>query len=262
MRVPRGGILVVHGAPGGGKTSLLLTLAGRMEFTQGALEVAGRLLPDQRHGVRGATALAEIAGVNDLDPLLTVGDHLTERLAGRTWLPWVSSTDRDRAQRLLTDLLGYAVSAVPAAHASAGIGLATRVRELAPFERWVLGVTLALVDDPEILLVDDVDALRGPADRAAAWAVLVSLAGSPVSRFARGSAGRALTVIASCRDAGEARHTLAAVSADVRESGIPVVELPLSSRSGDPDMLLPDHSDDRWTDPITDLSDGLSEKVH
>ena len=182
VRVPRGGVLVAHGAPGGGKTSLLLTLAGRMAFTQGRLEVVGRLLPDQRHGVR-------------------------------TWLPWVSSADRDRAQRLLTDLLGYAGSAVPAAHASARIGFATRVRELAPLERWVLGVSLALLDDPEILLVDDVDALRGPDDRAAAW-----------------------------------------------------VELPLASRGADPGAVLPDpspdHSGDPWTDPVADLSDGLSEKVH
>ncbi len=266
VRVPRGGVLVVHGAPGGGKTSLLLTLAGRMAFTQGRLEVAGRLLPDQRHGVRSATALAETAGVNDLDPLLTVGDHLTERLAGRTWLPWVSSADRDRAQRLLTDLLGYAGSAVPAAHASARIGFATRVRELAPLERWVLGVALALLDDPEILLVDDVDALRGPDDRAAAWAVLASLAGSPVSRSRQGAAGLVLTVVASCRDLGEARAALAVASADVREGGIPLVELPLASRGADPGAVLPDpspdHSGDPWTDPVADLSDGLSEKVH
>ncbi len=195
-----------------------------------------------------------------------MGDHLTERLAGRTWLPWVSSADRDRAQRLLTDLLGYAGSAVPAAHASARIGFATRVRELAPLERWVLGVSLALLDDPEILLVDDVDALRGPDDRAAAWAVLASLAGSPVSRSRQGAAGLMLTVVASCRDLGEARAALAVASADVREGGIPLVELPLASRGADPGAVLPDpspdHSGDPWTDPVADLSDGLSEKVH
>lgn len=205
LRVPEGGILVVHGAPGGGKTSLLLTLAGRMAFTAGSLDVAGRLLPDQRHGVRKATALAEITGVNDLDPLLSIGDHLTERLAGRGWLPWVGSHARDRATGLLTDLLGYAVSAVPAAHASPSLASTTRVRDLAPLERWVLGVTLRYF---EILLVDDIDGLRGSDDLPPS-AVLASLAGSQVRRTARTQPARALTVVVSCRDLHEATDALA-----------------------------------------------------
>ena len=260
LRVPEGGILVVHGAPGGGKTSLLLTLAGRMAFTAGSLDVAGRLLPDQRHGVRKATALAEITGVNDLDPLLSIGDHLTERLAGRGWLPWVGSHARDRATGLLTDLLGYAVSAVPAAHASPSLASTTRVRDLAPLERWVLGVTLALLDDPEILLVDDIDGLRGSDDRAAAWAVLASLAGSQVRRTARTQPARALTVVVSCRDLHEATDALAGAG------GIPLVSLALASRSAEADSFVTEHTGDPWTDPVAasfpDPADELSEKVH
>ncbi len=263
LRVPEGGVLVVHGAPGGGKTSLLLTLAGRMAFTAGSLDVAGRLLPDQRHGVRKATALAEITGVNDLDPLLSIGDHLTERLAGRGWLPWVGSHARDRATGLLTDLLGYAVSAVPAAHASPSLASTTRVRDLAPLERWVLGVTLALLDEPEILLVDDIDGLRGSDDRAAAWAVLASLAGSPVRRTARThrtQPARALTVVVSCRDLHEATDALAGAG------GIPLVSLALASRSAEADSFVTEHTGDPWTDPVaasfTDPADELSEKVH
>ena len=101
------------------------------------------------------------------------------------------------------------MSAVPAAHASPSLDSTTRVRDLAPLERWVLGVTLALLDDPEILLVDDIDGLRGSDDRAAAWAVLASLAGSPVRRTARTQPARALTVVVSCRDLHEATDALA-----------------------------------------------------
>ena len=288
IRVPQGALLVVHGAPGAGKTSLLLTLSGRMTFTEGSLEVAGRLLPDQRHGVRGASALGEITGVNDLDPLLTVGDHLTERLAGRTWVPWVRSADRDRAQRLLTDLLGYAASAAPAAHAAASVNPGTRVSELTPLERWVLGVTLALLDDPELLLVDDVDGLRGPDDRAAAWAVLASLAGTPVSAARHATSGRVRTVIASCRDLDEATEALAAAgvgvdlggdtgrstattvlgerAAGAGDGGIRLLDLALTSRGADPETFLPDHTGDPWRDPVaatlTDPALELSEKVH
>ena len=278
LHVPLGGILVVHGAPGGGKTSLLLALAGRMDFTAGSLEVAGRLLPDQRHGVRRATALAELPGVNDLDPLLTVGDHLTERLAGRTWLPWVGAGDRDRAERLLTEILGYAISAVPAAHTHATLASTTRVRELAPLERWVLGVTLALLDDPEILLVDDIDGLRGSDDRAAAWAVLTSLAGSSVHRSARTEP--TLTVVVSCRDLAEASTALSAAGAGAgqgaspreggriggRDGGIPLVSVALASRGAEPEAFFTDTTGDPWADPVAasfpDPADELSEKVH
>lgn len=261
--IPAGSVLVVHGAPGGGKTSLLLTLAGRMDFTHGSLEIAGKLMPDQRHAVRKATALAEIPGVNDLDPLLTVGDHLTERLAGRTWHPWVGSADRARAEQLLAQVLGYAVRTVPAAHASQALSPSTRVRDLAPLERWALGVTLALLDRPEILLVDDVDALRGADDRAGAWAVLAELAGSPTASGRRGSTDveRPLTVVASCRDLAEARAGLG-----VRQGGIPVVDVSLASRSGDLDTFRPAHNGDPWSDPVTasftDPAAELTEKVH
>jgi hypothetical protein len=137
------------------------------------------------------------------------------------------------------------------------------VRDLAPLERWVLGVTLALLDEPEILLVDDIDGLRGSDDRAAAWAVLASLAGSPVRRTARThrtQPARALTVVVSCRDLHEATDALAGAG------GIPLVSLALASRSTEADSFVTEHTGDPWTDPVaasfTDPADELSEKVH
>ena len=229
-----GAVVLVYGAPGAGKTSLLLALAGRMATTEGTLGVAGRILPDQVAEVRRVASLAEITGVNDLDPLLTVGDHIGERLAATSWHPWVSGSARDRATARLTNLLSYAVSAEPAAHCSAAIGAQTKVGVLHPLERWIVGVALALIGDPEILVVDDVDVLRGDVDRRAAWAVLGHLAGLAVRGQRRFGAvagqERPLTIVASCRDSDLARTVLSGIP------GIPVVEVALvRSHSADDD---------------------------
>ena len=83
------------------------------------------------------------------------------------------------------------------------------------------------VDDALGLLVDDLAGLRGPDARAAAWAVLASLAGSQVRRTARTQPARALTVVVSCRDLHEATDALA------EAGGIPLGSLALASRSAE-----------------------------
>jgi len=50
--VPAGGLLVVRGPARSGRTSLLLTLAGRMAFTEGDLVVDGHRLPEGADAVR------------------------------------------------------------------------------------------------------------------------------------------------------------------------------------------------------------------
>ena len=229
LEVPVGSLVVVAGPPGSGKTSLLLTLAGRMLATSGSLEVAGRLLPDQLGQVRRVTALAEIPGVNDLDPLLTIGDHVAERLAPTSLHPWVSAQPTSRFEARLDELLGYAVSAAPAAHWASSLDFGRRVRELQPLERWVLGLALALAENPEVVVVDDVDSLHGDEDRVAAWGVLQALVGAWRESDVRAdSHGPTLTVLASCRDLALPRQLL---------NGIPVVQLSLPARSAEPEVL-------------------------
>jgi RND superfamily putative drug exporter len=229
LEVPVGSLVVVSGPPGAGKTSLLLTLAGRMLATEGSLEVAGRLLPDQLAQARRVTALAEFPGVNDLDPLLSIADHAAERLAPTSIHPWVSALPTERFEARLAELLGYAVSAAPDAHCWPALDLDTRVRDLQPLERWLLGVALALAENPEVIVVDDVDSLRGDQDRVAAWGVLEALVGAwRESEVRADSHGPALTVLASCRDLTLPRQLL---------HGIPVVELSLPARSGEPEVL-------------------------
>nr|WP_246315000.1 ATP-binding cassette domain-containing protein [Kineococcus aurantiacus] len=202
LDVAEGSVLVVRGRAGQGKTSLLLTLAGRMRPTAGHLAVLGEPLPARAGAVRRRVALAEVRGVNDLDDALTVEQHVAERLVlHQPWhRPWVSDAQvgeqLERAGQVL------------ARTADAGADVpALRPREfvsdLDPLERMTLGVVLALIGRPDVLVVDDVDSLRRGEDRRRAWASLAALRGTTP-----------LTVVASCSDTSDVRwrsgdhHTL------------------------------------------------------
>ena len=134
------------------------------------------------------------------------------------------------------------MQAVPDAHATRR-STRTKVGRLSPLERWLLGVTLALLDEPAVLLVDDVDGLRGRADVDAAWAVLRSLAGSATRHTP------SLTVVASCRDVREATSRLA---------GAPVVLVGLGATTDGAGVerteLLSVHHDE---DPLADLNESV-----
>ncbi|WP_432506369.1 ATP-binding cassette domain-containing protein [Kineococcus arenarius] len=192
--VPVGSMLVVRGRAGSGKTSLLLTLAGRMRPTSGTLRVLGHDLPAQARAVRRRAALAEVRGVNDLDDALTVEQHVAERLVLHQpwWRPW---TGRGRVDELLDRVertfdVPAAPGAVPGA-AAPGLHRREFVSDVDPLERMALGVVLALVGRPDVLVVDDVDSLRRVEDRRRAWAALTAL---------RRTSAAPLTVVASCTD--------------------------------------------------------------
>lgn len=74
-----GSLIAVEGPSGSGRTSLLLALTGRMKASEGTAVVGGSTLPKQSAAVRRISALANVAGVTDLEPALTVGEHLRER---------------------------------------------------------------------------------------------------------------------------------------------------------------------------------------
>src|SRR4051812_24996903 len=77
---PAGSLIAVEGASGSGRTCLLLALTGRMRAREGHAEVAGHRLPRQLAAVRRVAALGSVDGVCELDPALTVGEHLRERV--------------------------------------------------------------------------------------------------------------------------------------------------------------------------------------
>ena len=193
LAAPIGSMLVVRGRAGTGKTSLLLMLAGRMRPTAGTLTVLGQGVPAQARAVRRRVALAEVRGVNDLDDALTVEQHVAERLVLHQpwWRPWASKAQV--AEQLAR------VEGALAVTAEAGADLpALRPREFVsdidPLERMVLGVVLALVGRPDVVVVDDVDALRRGEDRRRAWAALSAV---------RRTSAVPLTVVASCSDTSD-----------------------------------------------------------
>ncbi|MFH8804682.1 ATP-binding cassette domain-containing protein [Streptomyces sp. NPDC017936] len=187
-----GSLIVIEGPSGSGRTSLLLALTGRMKATAGTATVGAARLPQQSAAVRRFSALAHVTGVTDLDPALTVGEHLRERaLLERRFTGSVRELLRPRAEKA-----GRTKLRVDAALSAAGLDLAslpkgprTAVRDLERLEALRLSVALALVGRPRLLGVDDADLKLSAAERAEVHALLASLA----------QAGT--TVVAVCADA-------------------------------------------------------------
>ncbi|MEU6808380.1 ATP-binding cassette domain-containing protein [Streptomyces sp. NPDC046831] len=189
-----GSLIAVEGPSGSGRTCLLLVLTGRMRPTEGVAAVGGFKLPRHMSAVRRASALANVTGVTDLDPALTVGEHLRERaLLQRRFGGSLRALIRPRAERraeaaLLTDTALSAAGLDPGALPK---GLRTAVRDLERPEALRLSLALALMSQPRLLAVDDTDFKLSDAERAETWALLAALAESGT------------TVLAVCSEAPE-----------------------------------------------------------
>ncbi len=155
-----GGLSVLRGDPGSGRTSLLLTLAGRMKHDAGSLTVGGLPLPRNLRSVQKATAIAGFAGIDELEQSVTVAAALRER---RAWLsPWwkVVRTPNDvEVAALCADVFG--AEPIPRAD--------TVIWDLDETQHFLLRLTLALMSGPKMLFVDDVEQLRSGEARAAVW---------------------------------------------------------------------------------------------
>ncbi|MER7958967.1 ATP-binding cassette domain-containing protein [Streptomyces sp. NPDC096030] len=194
FRAGPGALVAIEGPSGSGRTCLLLALTGRMKPQEGHAEVAGHPLPRRMAAVRRISSLGPVPGVSDLDPSLTVAEHLRERaLLQRRY---------DGAVRALLRPPGERAAAtrarIDAALEASGLDLETlpkgertSVRDLERLEALRLSVALALIGRPRLLALDDTDLKLSPADRAEAWALLRSIA----------DAGT--TVLAVCSEAPE-----------------------------------------------------------
>ncbi|MFI6337447.1 ATP-binding cassette domain-containing protein [Streptomyces sp. NPDC050535] len=189
-----GSLIAVVGPSASGRTCLLLALSGRMKPSEGQAVVGSYRLPEQMSAVRRISAPAHVPGVTDLDPALTVGEHLLERaLLQRRFGGSLRGLLRPRAERVAEAKLR-----IDAALTAAGLdretlpkGSRTSVRDLERLEALRLSVALALIGRPRLLAVDDLDLKLPDAERAEAWALLRSLAESGT------------TVLAVCDEAPE-----------------------------------------------------------
>ncbi|WP_432041284.1 ATP-binding cassette domain-containing protein [Streptomyces cadmiisoli] len=176
-----GSLVAVAGPSGSGRTSLLLALTGRMKATEGTAVVGDVRLPRQSAALRRISGLAHVPGVTDLDPALTVAEHLRERaLLQRRFGDSLRALLRPRSERARE-----ARRRIDDALAAAGLdtetlpkGPRTAVRDLERLEALRLSVALALVGRPRLLGVDDADLKLSMAERAEVWALLRSLADS------------------------------------------------------------------------------------
>lgn len=157
LSVPQNSLFLLHAPQGSGKTALLLTLSGRMRADGGTLIVANQVLPDSATQVQRQVSLAEFPGINDLDPAVTVKQHIFERVGITRFRPWSTWTPIDQVLDFLADSVPSGNRREPD----------TLVASLTPLERKLLSVALALMDGPEMLMVDDVDSLQTTADRLA-----------------------------------------------------------------------------------------------
>ncbi|MEV6958580.1 ATP-binding cassette domain-containing protein [Streptomyces sp. NPDC051207] len=203
-----GSLITVVGPSGSGRTCLLLALTGRMKATEGTAAVGEARLPGRMPAVRRVSALAHVAGVAELDPALTVGEHLRERallqrrFGGSPRALLRPPAERRREAELRVDAALAAAGLDPAALPK---GLRTAVRDVERLEALRLSVALALVGRPRLLGVDDTDLKLSPAERAEVWSLLRSVVDGGT------------TVVAVCGEAPEGAvvvHTRPAAGSD------------------------------------------------
>ncbi|MEV1021452.1 ATP-binding cassette domain-containing protein [Streptomyces sp. NPDC050264] len=174
-----GSIVAVEGPSGSGRTCLLLALTGRMRSAEGTAAVGGFRLPRQMAAVRRVSALAQVPGVTDLDPALTVAEHLREReLLRRRFDGSLRGLLRPRSERA-----SEAKLRIETALAAAGLdrealpkGTRTAVRDLERIEALRLSLALALIGRPLLVGIDDTDMKLADTERAQIWDQLKAIA--------------------------------------------------------------------------------------
>lgn len=176
-----GSLIAVEGPSGSGRTCLLLALTGRMKATEGTARVGAAVLPKQLGAARRFSALAHVPGVTDLDPALTVAEHLHERaLLQRRFGGSLRGLLRPRTERA-TEIglrIDRALAAAGLDREALPKGSRTAVRDLERVEALRLSVALALIGEPGLLGVDDTDLKLSDAERDVVWALLKSIAES------------------------------------------------------------------------------------
>ena len=138
--VQKGQVVAIFGTEGSGRTSLMLTLAGRMKAQKGSLNVAGFDVRKQYKKVRKISALTLIPGVNDVPENIKVDDILAAELqiCGK----------RGRKAKVKDYLKTWELEKLSG----------TKFSDLEAYEGKYFDIALACVGDPQILMVDSIQA--------------------------------------------------------------------------------------------------------
>jgi len=160
-------ITVVLGNRGSGRTSLLLAAAGRMRINKGTVRVFGIDANTRAADVRRLTGIAGFDAIDLLESEATVAEAVRERV---TWIaPWYRRVRHLRhadVAQILQPVFGPMTA--PDARCL--------VRDMTEAQELLLRITLALLEGPRMVLVDDLDDVKDPCERAAVADRLTALA--------------------------------------------------------------------------------------
>src|SRR6266536_268073 len=162
LDVHAGELVALTGPAGGGRTSLLLALAGRFVTNHGTIDRVG------------PAALGYVPGVSEPEPGLTVAEHVEERLLLLGRARWRRSFRQELISAALADYPGDPDQLI---------------RTVDMYHQHLLGLVLARLERPRLIVVDDADADLSTAERVDLWARLRDLADGGIA------------VVASCREA-------------------------------------------------------------
>ncbi|NTU89080.1 MAG: ATP-binding cassette domain-containing protein [Actinobacteria bacterium] len=139
MMIPEGKVIALCGEHGTGKTSLLLTLSGRMAFNEGVLKVSGFTLPKERNRMRKIAGLGFFARINEVQSSLSMLAITSAELElyGR----------RGGSKQASEYLRVWALGELSA----------KRAEELSAEENVRFGIALGMVCRPKILMIDDIE---------------------------------------------------------------------------------------------------------
>ncbi|TFD32057.1 ATP-binding cassette domain-containing protein [Cryobacterium cryoconiti] len=161
------GLTVLCGPTGSGRTSLMLTLAGRMRPSEGTLEVLGHELPKRARRVQKSTGISGFHDIDALEESVTVGAAIRERTAWISpWWAFIRSVDDTEVRRVCAPVFGDVP--IPAAD--------TVIWDLDEVQTVLLRAALALMNEPRILFFDQVEQVHEPESRRILWQRLAALA--------------------------------------------------------------------------------------
>ena len=152
LTVRSGGVTVLKGAGGRGRTALLLTLAGRMKPTTGRLEAFGR--PDAPHHLFDRAAIAHIDEVDGIGQTIRVHDIVTEQVRWASkWYRWVPQSTEADLERICRPVFGdYSLPPMEA-----------MVEELPELTGALFRIAVANIRKPPLIVIGGVDKLASVA---------------------------------------------------------------------------------------------------
>ncbi|RZU49718.1 ABC-2 type transport system ATP-binding protein [Krasilnikovia cinnamomea] len=144
LTVEPGDLVAIVGHAGSGRTTTLLALTERFKLSAGKVRLVGK------------ASLGHVANVEQPENLLTVADHVRERLA----------------------LLGRSTRSADAVISGGLYGLDPKLQgwELTPYQKQVLGVVLARLADPAVIALDGIDEGLDPNEQDDLWRILGRIA--------------------------------------------------------------------------------------